>query len=286
MLPPPGPIGALALRAAETPERPFLFHLRGLDWRWLSYREAAGRIGGVAARLGTLPPGVRVGFPATGGLFSYLLDLAVRSTGRIAIPVGPLDSEAARDPELARLGAEAFLALPGFAPSRTVPTLEIPDPFQLSGELPGGEGGVLIEEDGAAWDESPEKVGAAGERFDRAVSAARKRPAREIVVVGPPSRIFIDRAFSDWAVRSGAACLFEPDESARAASAAWGRVSVHAGSAVELAELVGRARSAQRVPFSRSGLPFGRLHTVFPTDGAGLDPAATEAWRSLGVAVG
>ena len=286
MPPLPGPPRVLARRAVESPERPFLFFVRGLDWRWLSYREAAERIGGLAARLGSLPAGVRVGFPATGGFLSYLLDLAVRSTDRTAVAIGPLDAEAERDPELARLGAEAFLALPGFAPSRTVPTVEIPDPFTLSGELPVGDGGVLIEEAGAPRVASTEEIAWAGERFDRAVAGAAKRPAREIVVVGPPSRIFVDRAFSDWAIRSGAACLFEPDGSARAASAAWGRVTVHAGNAAELAELAVRAKSAQRVPFSRSGLPFGRLHTVFPTDGTGLDPAAADAWRSRGVAVG
>ncbi len=286
MLPQPGPLSALARRAVETPERPFLFFVRGLDWRWLPYKEAAERVGGLAVRLEALPPGARVGCPATGGLSSLLLDLAIRSTDRIAVPVGPLDAEAARDPELARLGAEAFASLPGFAPSLTVPTFEIPDPFTLSGALPGGEGGVLIEEDGATRISSAEEVTAAGGRFDRALTAVARRPALEIVVIGPPSRVLIDRAWSDWAVRSGAACLFEPDPAARAASAAWGRVTVHAASAAELAELAGRAAKAQRVPLSRSRLPFDRLHTVFPTDRQGLDPAAVETWRSQGVEIG
>jgi hypothetical protein len=279
-----GPLRALARRAVETPERPFLFFVRGLDWRWLSYKEAGERIGGVAARLESFPKGARTGFPATAGLSSLLLDLAIRSTDRIAVPIGPLDAESERDPELARLGAEAFAALPGFAPSRTLPTVEIPDPFTLSGALPGGEGGVLVEEGGSPRIASPEEIAAAGERFERAEGA--KRPAREIVVVGPPSRRWIDRAFSDWAVRSGAACLFEPDLKARAASAAWGRVTMHAAGAAELAELAERAGSAQRVPLSRSRLPFDRLHTVFCTDPAVLDPVAVETWRALGVEVG
>jgi hypothetical protein len=285
MLPLPGPLRALARWAVETPERPFLFFVRGFDWRWLSYKEAAERIGGLAARLASLPTGARTGFPSTAGLSSLLLDLAIRSTDRIAAPIGPLEAEPERDPELARLGAEAFAALPGFAPSRTLPTVEIPDPFTLSGALPEGDGDILIEEDQATRIASPEEIATAGEGFER-VAASAKRPAREIVVVGPPSRALIDRAFSDWAFRSGAACLFEPDSRARAASAAWGRVTIHAGSASELAELFGRARSAQRVPLSRSRLPFDRLHTVFSTDVEGLDPASVEAWRALGVAVG
>jgi hypothetical protein len=285
MPPPPGPLRALARWAVETPERPFLFFVRGFDWRWLSYKEAAERIGGLAARLESFPKEARTGFPATAGLSSLLLDLAIRSTDRIAVPIGPLDAEPERDPELARLGAEVFAALPGFAPSRTLPTVEIPDPFTVSGALPEGDGGVLIEEDQATRIASPEEIAAAGDRFER-VPASAKRPAREIVVVGPPSRALIDRTFSDWAIRSGAACLFEPDSAARAATAAWGRVTIHAGSAAELAELAGRAQSAQRVPLSRSRLPFGRLHLVFPTDPEGLDPAAVETWRLLGVAVG
>ncbi len=286
MLPPPGPLGALARRAVETPERPFLFFVRGLDWRWLSYKEAAERIGGVAARLDRLPAGARTAFPSTAGLSSLLLDLALRSTNRIAVPIGPLDAEAERDPELARLGAEAFASLPGFAPSRTLPTAEIPDPFTLSGALPGGEGGVLIEAGGEVKIASPDEIAAADERFERALSPKSERAVREIVLLGSPSRVLIERALSDVALRTGAACLFEPDLRARAASAAWGRVTMHAGSASELAELFGRAKSAQRVPLSRSRLPFGRLHTVFCTDGQGLDPASVEAWRALGVAVG
>lgn len=286
MLPQPGPLRALARLAVETPERPFLFFAHGLDWRWVSYQEAVARIGGLAARFSDLPAGARCGFPATAGLSSLLLDLAIRSTDRIALPIGPLDAESGRDPELARLGAEAFLSLPGFAPSLTLPTAVIPDPFTLSGELPGGEGGVLIEEGGVPRIALAEEIAAAGERFERALAAIVNRPAREIVLVGPPSRVSIDRAFSDWAFRSGAACLFEPDPAARAASAAWGRVTVHAGSAAELAELAGRARSAQRVPLSRSRLPFDRLHTVFSTDRQGLDPATAETWRGLGVEIG
>lgn len=285
MLPQPGPLRALARLGLDTPERPFLFFAHGLDWRWLSYQEAVSRIGGLAARLSDLAAGARTGFPATAGLSSLLVDLAIRATDRIAVPVGPLEAEAERDPELARLGAEAFVSLPGFAPSRTLPTVEISDPFTLSGALPGGEGGVLVEVGGAPRIASAEEIAALGERFERALAALAKRPPREIVVVGPPSRVLIDRAFSDWVFRSGAACLFEPDPTARAASAAWGRVTVHAGSASELAELAGRARSAQRVPLSRSRLPFDRLHTVFCTDPAGLDSASVEVWRGLGVAV-
>src|SRR6185295_9353603 len=263
-----------------------LFFVRGLDWRWLSYKEAAERTGGLAARLESLPLKARTGFPATAGLSSLLLDLAIRSTDRIAVPIGPLDAESERDPELARLGAEAFLALPGFAPSLTLPTVEIPDPSPLSGVLPAGEGGLLIEDDGATRIASAQEIATAGERFERALGETRRRPPREIVVIGPPSRRQIDRAFSDWALRSGAACLFEPQLQARAASAAWGRVTVYAGTHSELAELAGRARSAQRVPSSRQGLPFDRLHTVFSTDPQGLDPAAVEEWRALGVEIG
>jgi hypothetical protein len=286
MLPQPGLLRSLARRVAETPERPFLFFVRGLDWRWLSYKDAAEGIGGLAARLATLPVVARTGFPATAGLSSLLLDLAIRSTDRIALPVGPLDAEAERDPELSRLGAEAFAALPGFAPSLTLPTVEVPDPFTLSGELPDGDGSALTEEGEGTRITSAEEIEVAGERFEGALATKARQPAREIVLVGPPSRVLLDRAFSDWAVRSGAACVFEPDRSARAASAAWGRVTLHAGSAEELAELFGRARSAQRVPLSRSRLPFDRLHTVFCTDPQGLDPATVENWRALGVEVG
>ncbi len=289
MLEPPGPAGALARHAVATPERPFLFFVRGLDWRWLSFGEVAERVGGLAARLDRLPEGARTGFPATAGVSSLLFDLAIRATDRIAVPIGPLLSESERDPELLRLDAQAFLAPPGFAPSQTMPTVEIPDPFTLAGALPGGEGGVLIEEDGAARVASSEEVAAAGERFESVIEERAKHakcPPREIVVVGPPSRREIDRAFSDGALRSGAACLFEPDPVARAASAAWGRVTIHLGSAAELAELRGRSRVAQKVPFSRSRLPFGRLHTVFCSDRQGLAPEEVESWRALGVAVG
>ncbi len=287
---PLGMIAALARAAAATPERPFLFFVRGLDWRWLSYRETAERVGGVGSRLAGLPSGVPVGFPATAGLSSLLVDLAIRATGRAAVPVGPLDSEPERDPELARLGARAFVSLPGFAPSATVPTVEMPDPLTLSGVLPdrNGDGGALIEADGCARIATPEEIAEAAKRFERPV-AANPAPSfssrREIAVVGSPSRALAERPFLDWAVRSGAACLFEPDPSARAASAAWGRSTVHLGSAVELVELFERARRAQRVPFSRSRLPFDRLHTVFPT-GEGLPPKAAEEWRALGVRIG
>ncbi|HEV7667954.1 MAG TPA: hypothetical protein VGS22_05490 [Thermoanaerobaculia bacterium] len=292
MLSTPGPLRALAQCAAETPERPFLFFVRGLDWRWLSYRETAERVGGLAVRLDRLPAGARTGFPATAGLSSVLLDLAIRATDRVAVPIGPLGAEAERDPELARLGADAFLSLPGFAPSQTVPTVEIPDPFTLSAALPEGEGGVLTEESAGTRIASSADIAAAGERFERALSGSTRqstpsaRPAREIVLVGPPSRREIDRAFSDGAFRSGAACLFEPDPAARAATAAWGRVTIYAGSAAELAELKGRAQSAQKVPFSRSRLPFDRLHTVFCTDPEGLDRPAIESWRASGVEIG
>ncbi len=288
MLEPPGSVGALRRFAVETPERPFLFFVRGLDWRWLSFVEVAERVGGLAARLDRLPEGARIGFPATAGVSSLLFDLAIRATDRIAVPIGPLGAESERDPELARLGAEAFLAPPGFAPSLAIPTVEIPDPFTLSAALPDGEGGVLIETGGESEMEpriaSGAEIVTVGGRFESAGRA--KWPAREIVVVGPPSRREIDRAFSDWALRSGAACLFEPDPAARAASAAWGRVTIHFGSEAELSELRGRARVAQKVPFSRSRLPFGRLHTVFCSDRQGLAQEEIESWRSLGVAVG
>ena len=110
-------------------------------------------------------------------------------------------------------------------------------------------------------------------------------PDRVIVVIGPPSRTLAERALLAWAVRCGAACLFEPDPSARAASAAWGRSTVHLGSAAELAELFERSRRSQRVPFSRSRQPFDRLHTIFPT-GEELDSEAAERWRALGVRIG
>jgi hypothetical protein len=286
MLSTPGPLRALAQFAAETPERPFLFFVRGLDWRWLSYRETAERVGGLAERLAGPAVAVRTGFPATAGISSLLLDLAIRATARVAVPIGPLGAAAERDPELARLGTDAFLAPPGFAPSSTVPTVEIPDPLTLSGELPEGEGGVLLEASGETRIASSSEIAAAGERFERPVAGTANRAAREIVVVGPPCRREIDRAFSDWAFRTGAACLFEPDPAARAATAAWGRVTIHAGSAAELAELEGRAWRAQKVPFSRSRLPFSRLHTVFCTDPEGLDRTATESWRTWGVEIG
>lgn len=77
---------ALFRQAATSPEAPWLFYAEGLDWRWLSWSEAARRVTAGAEAFASLPGGTRVTFPYRPTPEALLHDLAIQAAGGVPVP--------------------------------------------------------------------------------------------------------------------------------------------------------------------------------------------------------
>lgn len=110
------------------------------------------------------------------------------------------------------------------------------------------------------------------------------KPRREILVAGRSLFDPVDRAMLAWAIVAGATVLFEPYHQARAATAAWARVTLFHGTAEEIASLRRLAGTWRRWWRRAPGLPFGRLRVVFVTEGD-LPEEEAGFWRGRGVKV-
>jgi hypothetical protein len=106
---------------------------------------------------------------------------------------------------------------------------------------------------------------------------------RDILVLDRPPAVAAGSLLLGWAAAAGAAVVLEPDSERRAATIAWVRPSIVAGSAAELRDLGERLRSlGDAVRLRRRRAPLGRLRAVVvlePSDGVLGEP-----WSSIGVA--
>lgn len=296
-------------RARAEAEQPWLFVRRGLDWRWVSWAEAAERVAERASALDGLASGaltgLRVGYPDDRKPAAVVLDLALFALGAIPVPL-PVgegdDAESVREASGCDLqiaappggpGAADALALPA-EPERSawkavrVPPGRIPPPagsgvtavWKRGGwaEVSAGELDRRI----AAWSQALSGGSVTGHEIP-----GREIPGREIVVQPRPLADPWGRTVLAWSIVAGAALVLEPDAAALPTTAQWVRPTVFAGDADELEALWHRAggRGARpRWPWRRTRLPWGRLRTVVAL-GEEPDEAAAARWRRLGVTV-
>jgi hypothetical protein len=261
--PPDSPVQALFSRAAGDPENPGLFHPEGLDWRWLSHRDLAGRVAARARELLGHPAGTRAAFLDRPRPETSILDLAIQAAGLVAVPV--LDP-AARAPgdlwlEAGELGALDSAALDG---------------------LPRPGGGVAL----GGRILSAAALAAAAGIVDREVRAAPpRRGPREILVSFRPLADPAERASIAWAWATGAALLLEPFVHALT-SVAWARPTLFAGPAAEIRWLRTAAESAvAHRPWRRRALPFGRLRLLLVTGAESLDSREAAWWQERGTRI-
>jgi len=106
---------------------------------------------------------------------------------------------------------------------------------------------------------------------------------RDILVLDRPPSVAEGRLLLGWAAATGAAVVLEPDSERRAATIAWVRPTIVAGTAKELREL-GERLLVLGDPglLRRRRRPLGRLRAVILLDHAAGDLG--EPWRAVGVA--
>ena len=126
---------------------------------------------------------------------------------------------------------------------------------------------------------SGEETAAIGGLLERLPPSRR----RDIVVLDRPPGVAEGRLLLGWAAAAGAAVILEPDIERRAATIAWVRPTIVAGTARELRDL-GERLLVLGDPglLRRRRRPLGRLRAVILLDHASDDLA--EPWRAVGVA--
>ncbi len=278
------------------PDDPWLFERQGLDWRWLSWREAAASIEILSAALAALAPGSRVAFDGRASVASVLADCAVRAAGLTAVPVVAQDPSALAEAARTR-GAQAWLPLSSSVPeveeglsllalpadlSFGAPRLHPPAGRPGRSALPDAAGLGALATGGAVV------TGAAGHaRLDTAELEGEARrvsqdlgvaPARDITVLAGSLELPLSRMALTWALAAGAVLVLEPDAQAGESVAAWARPTVLAATASEL------ARWADMAAEGRGGKrsPLGRLRAWMVEQTGGLPEGTVDFWRERG----
>lgn len=275
------------------PDDPWLFERVGLDWRWLTWREAAARIETLAAALGGLESGVGVAFDGRPSVASVLADCALLAAGLTAVPSRHEEALywlplASSEPEigvgLARLDppSEALLAAPQLHATKAGVATPLPAAVDLAG-LPASAG-VLVEDNGSARRLAAADLAREAGRLAQAIGLAAKRgpaPARDITVLGMPLDRPVARLTLAWALTAGAAMVTEPDAAALSATATWARPTVLAAGASDLERWTDLARQGRGGRRS----PFGRLRAWLVAGGEPLPEGLAGFWRERGVAI-
>lgn len=285
---------------AIDPDEPWLFERQGLDWRWLSWREAAASIEILSAALAGLPPGSGVAFDGRASVASVLADCAVRAAGLTAVPLVTEDPAAWGQAARAR-GAQAWLPLEPSVPeigeglahlappadfSPGAPRLHPPARQPGRSALPAAAGlGALPPSGGAvvAHGDSPSRIEAvvleeAAHRIIRELGVA---PSRDITVLAGSLELPLSRLTLAWALAVGAVLVLEPDSRAGESVAAWARPTVLAATASELSRWTELAAECRGGPRS----PLGRLRAWMVEETGGLPAGTIAFWRGRGVAL-
>lgn len=298
---------ALLVHLAEVaPDRPWLFHPQGLDWRWLARAEVAER---VAARAGVLADGLGragveagapVAFRAAPDPDSVILDLALQAAGYRPVPLYPCDPAVA-----AEAGAAALLEAPrdgenGPEVRRLDPAAAPPPPLAPADLLQAARR-LAAPAATLPFPTSPDEPPSPSPSTP---PAPRPRGGHEVTVAGHPFASPGQRLLVAWTLVTGGALVLEGQPGVRVSTASWARPTLFLGTAEELDRLRGTAESFRRGDLTgrlrrrldrllhRNGvgregaadLPFRRLHTVVRTGPAG-GGTAEDFFRRRGVRV-
>lgn len=262
------------MRPAIDPDDPWLFERQGLDWRWLSWREAAARIDELAAALAGRAPASEVRFDGRPSVASVLTDCAVLAAGLTAVPSEAGDgTDLTREPPL----DAASLAAPRLHPTASLEGARALPAVVDLGALPP-TAGVVVDGPGAPSRLAAADLARAAQRLAQQMGQATER---DITVLGACLDRPLARWALAWALASGAALVVEPEVPAFENIAAWARPTVLAATAAELArwaELAGQDRGGPRSPL-------GRLRAFLVPAAEPLPPPAIAYWQGRGVAL-
>lgn len=271
-------MGALAARALEGPEEPWLFHRPEWTWRWRSYQQVADQVARGAAGLRTdraAPTNLAVKVRQHPDAVANLL--AIQAAGRIPLAgAGPGD-EAPADIET---WAEVASGVPeegrrSYLLPRCHDALEVWQPLDLK---PAGASGAFVmvnrerrtvhtEDDlkGAAL-----RLEATLEDLDLATSGGRP-----ILSTGPLLDPYHAQVVLTWCLWNAAAWVLEPAPEAFVAAVRWARPTVVMATVAEVLQLaaeLGESRQVKR----------WRLRAVVAL-GVGESEKASRQWQALGV---
>jgi len=291
------PCECLAWQARRLPEDPWLFHVDGLDWRWISFGTGAEAVARAARRVAEgldregLPIPARVAFSDLKTVPSLIADLAIAGAGHLACPWPVTSPGAARDLAPAAGAGWEGEALPPWLPAGA-PVLSLgppprpdwrawqrPDPAGAPTALAGSRaGGAVVLGPGGPVEVPSLRLTEVARELAAEIGTRRER---EITVLAEPLLNPQARLQLGWALLSGAALLLEPDARAFLGTAAWARPTVLFGGAAELARLGERlGRESGR---RRRRLPFGRLHTWVLPPGETVPEELRSTFESRGV---
>ncbi len=251
---------ALAERAAELPEEPWLFYREGIDWRWHSWSQVAHRVARGAASLrqsGRLRKrGGRISYADRLHPDGVAAALAIQAAGGIAVPDG---EDLDLPPVASRLG-------------RWQPELE-----SLRGTI-GADDAAF-----GSWHGAPPRthreLWSAAAAWSALLGAVEEKPGRRAIVlasggVGGTTREIL----LAWTLATGAAWVLEDDADRFVPAALRTRPTWVAapGSEAGLLALSLRERRHRR---------WHRLRAVGITDDAPAEIYLAEEWDVLGVPV-
>lgn len=195
--------------AVRAPFDPWIFFRRGLDWRWISWREAESAVESLRGALGAVEARGALGLPRILDPRLVLAWAASEASGRECILLGAHyhPSELLREAE--GKGCVAWWQLaPAQARERGLG--ELPECLVLP--LPAHEEGGQ-----EAVEEEPSLV-----------EGERREKQRDVAFLASGLPLGTERAFIRWTVDVGAALLLEPEDDSVAAMVHWSRPTVTA----------------------------------------------------------
>ncbi|MEM1202549.1 MAG: hypothetical protein AAGN66_04915 [Acidobacteriota bacterium] len=208
------PVQLLIERAAAAPEHPWLFFRRGLDWRWLSYRQVADQVARSAKALRDWAEDMRAQ-----GL----------QTPRVAVDPRPLPDALVATLSAATAGLEAEAVDPAsgvevFTPPAARSNLDRweAEPLEPVTAIEGTESRLWFRDDGAPLRSvlPAGSVAAAEALTDTLPPPAGARP---ILMSGADLGAARLQALAAWTLSADAAWVLEPQKDAFAATVLWVR---------------------------------------------------------------
>ncbi len=296
----------LAGHLAATPDQPWLFYPHAHGWKWLSYAQGARRVGALRRLLEELPAQGRVGFPARCGGQAVLSDLAVRLSGRTAVPI-PWQGTEETGRQLERLDGCGWLVAPDREevagavvtlragalqldqPVAEVDAAPLDAPLDAALAEPLVAGGVWVRgnsPDGPGNLLSAAQLAEEASRLRRAMGEKMNSP-RAITVLSEPLDNALACHLLAWAGHSGAALVLEPNPEAYPASVAWVRPTVVLAADGAQASLLHRRAQASVAGrhWRRHRPPWGRLRFLLLPPDLALPEAEREFWEAHQVRV-
>jgi hypothetical protein len=272
-----------------TPRDPFLFFRRPPHWRWLSFREVGAAVALWGKELSRVPAATRVGVAGGPGLDALLADLAVRSVGLVAVPLGLDPDGLAADP--AEAGFEAIVAPEDIeldAPG-AVPVIRLPARPRCAEGLPREEieqpaGGCLVAAgEGRQWwrEIGPSQL---ARRVEEAALLLDGRAQRPVLVHAESLAAPWERLIVEWAIGAAAVLIVESDPAQAAGTAFWARPSMIHGPAARLDAWTAAFAGAESGSRGRRRR-FGRVRALVCCDEGPLDQATVGFWEPLEVPI-